>query len=172
MINLPADIRLTVAEQSLKDLGSFGIPHVDNADLSEGFTAIQVCSDLPADVDPGKCLRCSLFRLRQLLTSIIRHLKGQFIVHELGVFIELEGTIMALFRGVQFHGGCAPRPRTAFVSIPQWAYRLVFVSYPKRAVYLGLCTYILGALRTVRNKVRLTSALGSRVVQRTSDKGN
>ena len=44
---------LCIAGQSLKDLGTFGVPHVDGSDLPEGFTSIQACSDLPNDIDPG-----------------------------------------------------------------------------------------------------------------------
>lgn len=33
--------------------------------------------------------------------------------------------------------------------IPDWAYRLLFVTYPKAAVFLALGKYILGSLRTV-----------------------
>ena len=48
---------LRVAGQTLRDLGSFGKPHVDGGDMPEGFTSIQVCSDLPQQIDPGaSCL--------------------------------------------------------------------------------------------------------------------
>ena len=80
------------------------------------------------------------------LTDIL----GQFVIFELGVFVDLEGTVIALFRGVQYHGGCAPRAKYAGAVIPDWAYRVVFVTYPKAAVYLALGTYILGSLRTVK----------------------
>ena len=88
------------------------------------------------------------------------YLKGQFVVYELGVFIDLAGTVVILFHGVQYHGGCAPRPRNVNVVIPLWAYRVLFVTYPKRAVYLGLCTYILGSLRTGKDEVSVSLVAG------------
>lgn len=82
---------------------------------------------------------------------------GQFTVIELGVFFDLEGTVFALFRGVQYHTGCAPRPKKPDGTIPDWAYRVLFVTYPKAAVYLGLGKYVLGSLRTVKPPVCLLS---------------
>lgn len=88
---------------------------------------------------------------------------GQFIIIELGVFFDLHANAVALFRGVQYHTGCAPRPTDPNYVIPAWAYRLLFVTYPKAAVYLALGRYILGSLRTVKNQVR-RSAVRPRVV--------
>ncbi|VDB96799.1 unnamed protein product [Peniophora sp. CBMAI 1063] len=131
-INLARPVPYDHDSQSLRDLGSFGIPHIDQGDMPEGFTAFQVCSDLPASIDPG-----------------------QFVIFELGVFINLDGIVIVLFRGVQYHGGCAPRPRSRNVVIPDGAYRVAFVTYGKAAVYLGLGTYVLGSLRTVRQSTTL-----------------
>ena len=47
----PAHVRK--AGKTLKDLGSFGEPHVDGGDMPEGFTAAKVCSHLPPEIDPG-----------------------------------------------------------------------------------------------------------------------
>ncbi|KZV59238.1 hypothetical protein PENSPDRAFT_672487, partial [Peniophora sp. CONT] len=128
-VNIARPVPFKTAGQTLKDLGSFGKPHVDRGDMPEGFTSVQVCSDLPSEIDPG-----------------------QFVIIEIGVFIDLEGTVFALFRGVQYHTGCAPRPKRSDYRIPDWAYRILFVTYPKAAVYLGLGRYILGSLRTVLAK--------------------
>lgn len=144
------DDGLDLAGQALEDLGSFGVPHIDPSDMPEGFTSVQSVSDLPANIDPGT---------PHTGVEVVLELKvsglGQFVVFELGVYIDLEGAVIALFRGVQYHGGCAPRPRNQSVIIPDGAYRIVFVTYPKAAVYLGLATYILGSLRTVKNQVRV-----------------
>ncbi|KZV59245.1 hypothetical protein PENSPDRAFT_672483, partial [Peniophora sp. CONT] len=126
-VNIARPVPFKAAGQTLKDLGSFGKPHVDRGDMPEGFTSVQACSDLPPEIDAG-----------------------QFVIIEIGVFIDLEGTVFALFRGVQYHTGCAPRPKRADYRIPDWAYRILFVTYPKAAVYLGLGRYILGSLRTVK----------------------
>lgn len=118
--------------------------------MPEGFTSVQVCSHLPDEIDPG------LLYLLSLVETRADPDLGQFIVIELGVFVDLEGTVFVLFRGVQYHTGCAPRPKRPDFVIPDWAYRILFVAYPKAAVFLALGRYILGSMRTVKEIVRLS----------------
>lgn len=75
------------------------------------------------------------------------------------MFVQLEGTLFVLFRGVQYHTGCAPRPKRSDVVIPDWAYRVLYVAYPKAAVFLALGKYILGSMRTVKDTVSVPPSL-------------
>ena len=69
------------------------------------------------------------------------------------MFVHLVGTLHLVFRGVQFHGGSAPRAKRDGVVIPASAYRVVFVAYPKAIVYLALGLYVLCASRVAPAKV-------------------
>ena len=60
------ELNSVIASQALQDLGSFGVPHIDSADMPEGFTSVQVCSDLPDDIDPGKSHWLLLTRVRSV----------------------------------------------------------------------------------------------------------
>ncbi|KAJ3858851.1 hypothetical protein EV359DRAFT_87125 [Lentinula novae-zelandiae] len=97
----------------IETLFFFGGVHIDQADSNGGRTKILSAPDLPEGWEGGR-----------------------FHLVEFGLYVELDGLIIANFSGLRLHGGTPPLAPTG-AEIPAWAYRSVVVLYPQGPILDG-----------------------------------
>ncbi|KAJ3928914.1 MAG: hypothetical protein NXY57DRAFT_964082 [Lentinula lateritia] len=97
----------------IETLFFFGGVHIDKADSNGGRTKILSAPDLPEGWEGGR-----------------------FHLVEFGLYVELDGLIIANFSGLRLHGGTPPLAPTG-AEIPAWAYRSVVVLYPQGPILDG-----------------------------------
>ncbi|KAJ3897346.1 hypothetical protein F5879DRAFT_927913, partial [Lentinula edodes] len=97
----------------IETLFFFGGVHIDKGDSNGGRTKILSFPDLPDGWEGGR-----------------------FHLVEFGLYIELDGLVIANFSGLRLHGGTPPLAPTG-ADIPAWAYRSVVVLYPQGPILDG-----------------------------------
>ncbi|KAJ3885797.1 hypothetical protein GG344DRAFT_82325 [Lentinula edodes] len=97
----------------IETLFFFGGVHIDQADSNGGRTKILSAPDLPEGWEGGR-----------------------FHLVEFGLYVELDGLIIANFSGLRLHGGTPPLAPTG-AEIPAWAYRSGVVLYPQGPILDG-----------------------------------